>query len=219
MPAHFLWFLFDWRGRIARGPYRMAVLVLALFVAALELAPDTLHGLLVGVLLGQLIVQAALDAKRLHDIGFSAVWVPIVSLACIGAAAALATQSPEALALIGQHVHDILGPAADKGGPLAIALAGLEAAALLRTSLLWLPKSNAGGDAYAYEPGKERLDAIGAGVAVRRDADALIAEALARQQADEARAPEASTRMAPKAAPARTTTFGARKAFGGRKSA
>ena len=214
MPRHFLWFLFDWRGRVPRGPYRIAVLVLALFVTALELAPEGLHRLLVGVLILQLVVQAALDAKRLHDIGFSAMWVAISSLGCIAGAAALASQAPEALELIGQHVHEILGPAADKGGPLAIALAGLEAAALLRTSLLWIPKSNAGGDAYDYAPGLRGADAAETGS--KLDADALIARALAEEQA------RAADVMAPTAPPSRSKSFGSggpRKTFGARKSA
>ncbi|MCC0003176.1 MAG: DUF805 domain-containing protein [Methylobacteriaceae bacterium] len=217
MPRHFLWFLFDWRGRVARGPYRIAVLVLALFVTALELAPEGLHRLLVGVLILQLVVQAALDAKRLHDIGFSAMWVAISSLGCIAGAAALASQAPEALELIGQHVHEILGPAADKGGPLAIALAGLEAAALLRTSLLWIPKSNAGGDAYDFAPGLR-----GATIdesASKLDADALIARALAEESA---RAADSATSAAAGAQSPRSQSFGSggpRKTFGARKSA
>lgn len=156
MPAQFLWFLFDWRGRIGRGPYRIAVLVLSLLVASLELAPQSLHGLLVGVLGLQLVVQAALDAKRLHDIGFSATWIAISSLGCIAGAAALAAQSPDVLALLAQHAREILGPAADKSGPFTIVLTGLEAAAILRMSLLWTPKSNAAGDAYALAPAKDR---------------------------------------------------------------
>ncbi|HMN73152.1 MAG TPA: DUF805 domain-containing protein, partial [Rhodoblastus sp.] len=141
MPVHFLWFLLDWRGRISRSAYRIAMLILALLVASLQLAPDKLHGMLVGILLAQLVVQAALDAKRLHDIGFSAIWVPAVSLACIGGAAALASLAPDALALVGQHAHDILGPAADKGGPLAVTLAGLEAGTPLRPPPLRGPET------------------------------------------------------------------------------
>lgn len=214
MPRHFLWFLFDWRGRVARGPYRIAVLVLALFVTALELAPDGLHRVLALVLILQLVVQAALDAKRLHDIGFSAMWVAISSLGCIAGAAALASQSPEALELIGQHVHEILGPAADKGGPLAIALAGLEAAALVRTTLLWIPKSNAGGDAFDFAPGRRSVDVVES--ASKLDADALIARALAEEKA---RAVDVAASATQKS---RSQSFGAgapRKTFGARKSA
>lgn len=209
MPAQFLWFLFDWRGRIGRGPYRIAILVLALFVASLELAPQSLHGLLVGVLGVQLVVQAALDAKRLHDIGFSAAWIAITSLGCIAGAAALAAQSPDILALLARHAQEILGPAADRSGPLAIVLAGLEAGALLRTSLLWAPKSNAAGDAYAFEPGKARLVGAEAAETSNVDADALIARALAEQKSR--RPTQEGRAVAPPA--------GARKTFGARKSA
>lgn len=210
MPAQFLWFLFDWRGRIGRGPYRIAVLVLSLLVASLELAPQSLHGLLVGVLGLQLVVQAALDAKRLHDIGFSATWIAISSLGCIAGAAALAAQSPDVLALLAQHAREILGPAADKSGPLTIVLTGLEAAAVLRMSLLWTPKSNAAGDAYALAPAKDRRAGFDAPESSAAGADALIARALAEHKA---RGP------APVDDRAVRSPVGARKSFGARKSA
>lgn len=211
MPAQFLWFLFDWRGRIGRGPYRIAVLVLALFVASLELAPQSLHGLLVGVLGLQLVVQAALDAKRLHDIGLSAVWIAITSLGCIAGAAVLAGQSPELLAIVGRHAQEILGANADKSGPLAIALAGLEAGALLRMSLLWRPKSKAAGDAYAFAQGGARPAETMRDEPSGLDADALIARALAEQQARRPAQP-LKERVARPAG-------GARKTFGARRSA
>lgn len=212
MPVHFLWFLFDWRGRIGRSAYRTAMLVLALSVSALQLAPDQLHGILVGLLLGQLVVQAALDAKRLHDIGLSAIWVPATSIACISAAAALASVSPEAAAMLGRHAQDIFGPAADKAGLKAILLTGLEAGALLRSSLLWAPKSNAGGDVYEYAPGNARLAALDAEGPTLSDADALIAKALAAQAEQAGKTARPPTRAV--AAPA-----GARRSFGMRKSA
>ena len=217
MPVHFLWFLLDWRGRISRSAYRTAILVLGLSVSALQLAPDKLHGILVGLLLAQLVVQAALDAKRLHDIGFSAIWVPATSIACIFAAFALASTSPDAAAMLGRHVHDILGPAADKGGLKAIVLAGLEAGALLRSTLLWAPKSNAGGDVYNYTPGKARLAALDAKGARSLDADAVIAKALAAQMAQARETP--APRAGRTAKPAASTAFGGRKNFGARKSA
>lgn len=210
MPAHFLWFLFDWRGRIGRGPYRIAVLILSLLVASLELAPQSLHGLLAGVLGLQLIVQAALDAKRLHDIGFSATWIAISSLGCIAGAAVLAAQSPDVLALLAQHSREILGPAADKSGPLAIALTGLEAAAILRMSLLWTPKSKAAGDAYVFAPAKGRRAGFDVSESPTAGADALIARALAEHKA---RGPAQVDGGAARA------SAGARKSFGVRKSA
>lgn len=215
MPTHFLWFLFDWRGRISRSSYRTAILILALFVASLKLAPDKLHSLLVGVLVAQLIVQAGLDAKRLHDIGFSAVWVPIISFACVGAAGALAMQAPELLSMVSRHVNDMMGPAASEGGPLAIVVTGLSAAAVLRTALLWHPKSNAGGDVYNFQPGQGRA---GADVDDKSalSAEALIAKALAEQKAKMLK--EGATPVA--AAPSRAMPAGgARKSFGMRKSA
>ncbi|MFT4097732.1 MAG: DUF805 domain-containing protein [Rhodoblastus sp.] len=214
MPVHFLWFLLDWRGRIGRSAYRTAMLVLALLVAALQLVPEKLHAMLAGVLVAQLVVQAALDAKRLHDIGMSAIWVPAVSVACICGVAVLAAVAPGGLDLVGQHVHDILGPAANKSGPLAISLAGLETAAVLRSALLWAPKSNAGGDVYAYEPGKVRLAGLEAGAKGGADAAAIIARALAAQAAEaenRAAQPGRATAPAPNAASGPRKTFGMRK--------
>lgn len=209
MPAQFLWFLFDWRGRIGRGPYRIAVLVLALFVASLELAPQSLHGLLVGALGLQLVVQAALDAKRLHDIGFSAMWVALTNAGCIAGMAVLAAHSPEVLAILGRHAQEVLGGAANKSGPLAITLAGLEAGALLRTSLLWGPKSKAAGDVYVFQPGKARLAGADEVRSSGLDADALIARALAEQQRPAQPLEERAFRP----------PGGARKTFGMRRSA
>lgn len=222
MPVHFLWFLFDWRGRISRSAYRTAFLVLALFVASLKLAPDKLHAMLVGVLIAQLVVQASLDAKRLHDIGFSALWVPVTSLAAIGVAAVLSIQAPELLAVLGRHVGDIMGPDAAKGGPLAIAVTGLSAAAVLRTSLLWHPKSNKGGDRYDYSPGKARGE-IGDESEASANAEALIARALAEQNAKAMQAsaaePARAVRASASASPNRPAPAGARRSFGMRKSA
>ena len=215
MPTHFLWFLFDWRGRIDRSSYRTAILILALFVAALKLAPDKLHTMLVGVLVAQLIVQAALDAKRLHDIGFSATWVAIISLACVGASAALAMQAPELLSLVSRHVNDIMGPAAADGGPLAIVVTGLSVAAVLRTSLLWHPKSNAGGDVYNFKPGQGRAGA-GADETSTLSAEARIAKALAEQKAKMLQEGGAG----PSAASVRAMPAGGpRRSFGTRRSA
>jgi len=217
MPVHFLWFLFDWRGRIGRGPYRIAILILALLVGALQLAPDHLHKLLVGVLAAQLVVQAALDAKRLHDIGFSAAWVPGVSVAGVCAAAALAAVSPEALVLAGRPVLDILGPAAAAGGPLAIAVAGLWAGAALRAALLWHPNSNAAGNRYAFAPGQGRAEASEGDDRNASSAEALIAKALAEQKRQASVLPEPFVRRT--APPRAAAAGGPRKSFGTRRSA
>ncbi len=224
MPTHFLWFLFDWRGRISRSSYRTAILILALFVASLKMAPDKLHMLLVGVVSAQLVVQASLDAKRLHDIGFSAVWVPITSLACVGAAAALAIQAPMALAMVSRQVNDILGPAAREGGWLAIVVTGLSVAAILRSSLLWHPNSNKGGDVYAFTPGAGRA-AVDGDDKSGASAEALIAKALAEQKAKmlKAAAEPAAERPVRSVSGAKPSgaipAGGPRKKFGMRRSA
>lgn len=212
MPATFLWFLFDWRGRIGRSAYRIAILVLALVVGALQLAPDNLRPLLIGVVALQVVVQAALDAKRLHDIGMSAFWVVATSLASVGATAALAVGYPDALTLMTEQLAEIIGPHAAGEPAAAIALAGLGLAAFVRSTLLWLPKSRSAGDVYAYDPLHGRLAAAGAETSSAIDADRLIAQALAESRTRDLRATLKDMQRPAGAAPGSRKSFGRRTA-------
>ena len=72
MPATILWFLFDWRGRLGARPYRFSILALGVTVAGLEVIPFRSPNFLGALVAAQILIQAALDAKRLHDIGQSA---------------------------------------------------------------------------------------------------------------------------------------------------
>ena len=94
MPTTFLWFLFDWRGRLDRGGYRLAILVIALMAMALEIVPFRNPDFLLGLASIQLFVQAALDSKRLHDIGRSAAWIFGTSAIGVAAVARLVLPSP-----------------------------------------------------------------------------------------------------------------------------
>lgn len=210
MPAAFLWFLFDWRGRISRSAYRRAALILALFVGALQLAPESLQPILTGVIALQIVVQAALDAKRLHDIGMSAGWVPMTSLVAIGGAAALGLAYPQAMALMSDQLAGTISKDFAGMAPVVIVLSGVGFAAFVRSTLLWMPNSNAAGDVYAYDPLRGKIEAASADGPSKLDADALIAQALAEQRTraleaklDEMQRVDASTK-------------GARKTFGRR---
>lgn len=211
MPAAFVWFLFDWRGRIGRSAYRRAVLVLAVVVAALQIAPEKLRPVLVGVLALQIVVQAALDAKRLHDIGMSASWVVATSVVGVAAAAGLGMGFPEAMQLMTGSLRDAVGPTLAAVPGLAIVASGLGGAALARSTLLWMPNGNAAGDAYAHDPLQGRRAAAAADTPASLDADAAIARALAER----ARAlSEKRDEMRAAARPA----AGARKTFGRRSA-
>ncbi|MDE2363373.1 MAG: DUF805 domain-containing protein [Hyphomicrobiales bacterium] len=186
MPATFLWFLFDWRGRLGRRPYGTSTLALGVAGAALGLVPYRNVAFLVSLAAIQLVIQAALDAKRLHDIGLSAKWVAISSVACVAIAQRLYYMQPALAKLVTSWTEDSIGEAA-QNPTLCILAAGLVGAAALRSAALMAPKSSEKGAIYAYDPlvklksaGESRHDSL--------DADALIAKALADQRLKDAAA-------------------------------
>lgn len=209
MPATFLWFLFDWRGRIGRSPYRIAILTLTLTSAVLQIAPLRATALFAGMTTVQLIVSAALDAKRLHDIGQSAIWVAITGALGVGGVAAFAWSSPEAAALLTQALAGSLGPLAVHL-PACIAAAGLAAAAALRSPFLWAVNSKPSGAVYDYNP-RARASADPA-PASTVSADEAIARALAEQKRRQRIAGPASAPRATAAPGVERKSFGRRVA-------
>ena len=204
MPATFLWFLFDWRGRVDPRSYRRAILVIAMIAGLLEFIPARNPNFLLGLASAQLLVQAALDSKRLHDIGRSAVWIFISGGLCGAAIAGLILPSPDLSAALTETMAKSIGPAANSA-LASIAFAAMTLAAALRAAILATRGSNKAGAAYDYDPRAGGIAATGEGGRSRLDADALIAHALAGQKLKER---AAAGQVAPQS--------GARKTFGRR---
>ena len=212
MPTTFLWFLFDWRGRISRSAYRLAILALALFVAIIGHLPEQAPALMLGLTAAQLVVSMALDAKRMHDIGMSAALVVVTSLAGVGFVAFLSVQAPDVLHLLAGRVEEILGAGAVSGPAVTIGVIGLSMGSAVRWPFLSLINSRDSGAVYDFKPGRWTDDPE---KPVFRPSDARIDEALQqalidRQLQDAARALSA---VAQTAAPAQK---GGRKTFGRR---
>lgn len=184
MPATFLWFLFDWRGRLAAPPYRIAILTLAATVGALQIVPFRNPNLLLGIAAAQLFIQASLDAKRLHDIGRSASWVALTSVAGVALFARLHATMPEVAAATSERLVGIIGPLAHE--PIvAILFSGLAGAAALRSTILASLRSSEEGAAYDHDP-LARAKKAGDDESSNLDADALIARALEDRRLQEA---------------------------------
>jgi uncharacterized membrane protein YhaH (DUF805 family) len=183
VPATFIWFLFDWRGRIGRSAYRIALLVFALLVAAIGFSPIRADAFLIGMTALQLVTQAALDAKRLHDIGRSAWWIAWTNAACVAAGFALAMLAPEAIAVLREAMADTIGAAASASPVVCIVVAGAALGAALRSTWLWMPNSRPAGAIYDHDPRSVRALAASTEEGSSLDADALIAKALADQAA------------------------------------
>jgi uncharacterized membrane protein YhaH (DUF805 family) len=210
--ATFLWFLFDWRGRLKAGSYRIALLVLAGTVAALHVVPFRNPNFLLGIAATQLLIQASLDAKRLHDIGRSATWILLTSAAGVAGFAKLYTSMPDLMPALMERMAEQIGPQANS--PVAfIAFAGLTMAAALRSPLLSVVGSRESGAAYDHDP-LARVKAKGDGETSKLDADALIAKALEEHRLKDAAA--AMRQTAERSAPSGAGAIGARKAFGRR---
>ncbi len=204
MPATFLWFLFDWRGRVGPRSYRRAILVIATIAGLLEFIPARNPDFLLGLASAQLLVQAALDSKRLHDIGRSAAWIFISGGLCGAAVAGLILPSPELAAALTETMRKSIGPAANSAW-VSIVFAAMTLAAALRAAVLATRGSNNAGAAYDYDPRAGRIAATGEGSGSRLDADALIARAMAEQKHKEK---AAAGQVAPQS--------GVRKTFGRR---
>ncbi len=204
MPVTFLWFLFDWRGRVGPRSYRRAILVIATIAGLLEFIPARNPDFLLGLASAQLLVQAALDSKRLHDIGASAAWIFISGGVCGAAIAGVVLPSPELSAALTETVANSIGPAASSAWA-SIVFAALTLAAALRAAILATRGSNEAGAAYDYDPRARGIAARGDGGGPALDADALIARAMADQKQKER---AAAGQVAPRS--------GARRAFGRR---
>ena len=212
MPAQFLWFLFDWRGRLAASPYRIAMLALAATVGALHIVPFRNPNLLMGIASAQLLIQAALDAKRLHDIGRSASWVALTSVVGVVIAAKLHMSMPGFAEASAERLVELVGPLAHD--PLvAIAFSGLAGAAALRSTVLAPLRSSEAGAAYEYDP-LARVKKAGEDETSTLDADALIARALEDRRLQETAAAmrQAAARSAAQVQNAPRKTFGRRGA-------
>jgi uncharacterized membrane protein YhaH (DUF805 family) len=183
VPATFLWFLFDWRGRIGRSAYRIALLVFALLVAAIGFSPIRADAFLIGMTALQLATQAALDAKRLHDIGRSAWWIGWTNAICVAAGFALTILAPESIEILREALVDTIGAAAAASPVLCIVVAGAGFGAALRSTWLWMPDSRPAGAIYDYDPRADRASAASTDEGSSLDPDALIAKALAEQAA------------------------------------
>ena len=188
MPATILWFLFDWRGRLGAPAYRRSIFALGATVAGLEFIPFRSPYFLLGLVSAQILVQASLDAKRLHDLGKSAVWVFVTTGVCVGGVAWLFMAMPDIAGVLTDKMAESVGPLA-KNPAICIAFAGIALAAALRSVVLsWGGPSEAGA-IYDHDPIARRLEAVTAeSEKSRLDADALIAKALEDRRLQEAAA-------------------------------
>jgi hypothetical protein len=170
---------------------------------------------LIGLTAAQFIVQAALDAKRLHDIGRSALLVVWTSVLGVVATIGVVLQWPAVSASLTEYVADSIGPLA-KTPLVGAVVGGLLLAAALRSSWLWAPKSKAAGDIYDYNPLAARLEAAGQVGKSSLDADALIAKALEDQRLKDAAA--AMRQAIAEGRPPAQPMHGPRKSFGRRSA-
>ena len=215
MPTTFLWFLFDWRGRISRSAYRIAILALAVFIALIYVVPTRVPALLAGLAALQLIVSMALDAKRMHDIGASALLVTATSVGGVALIAAFAHYSPEAMATVSAQIEEKFGPLVGGHSAVCIAVSGLGLGSIVRWPFLSMMQSRDSGDAYAYAPAARVSDpALAPGKAEAKIAAALEQALIDRQLQDAA---AALAKIANSAQPAAKTAAAAgRKTFGRR---
>ncbi len=210
--ATFLWFLFDWRGRLRAGPYRLSMIILGVTVAALHIVPFHNPNLLVFIAGTQLFIQASLDAKRLHDAGLSAIWVLLTSAAGIALFAALHIYQPELTPMLMERLATQIGPQAQSPFVFVV-FSGLAVTAGFRTTFLSARGSQEAGAIYEHDP-LARVKAAGDGDKPKLDADALIAKALEEKRLQDAAA--AMRQAAAPRAPSGSGALGARKAFGRR---
>jgi uncharacterized membrane protein YhaH (DUF805 family) len=219
MPATILWFLFDWRGRLSARSYRFSILALGVTVAGLEVIPFRSPYVIGGLVAAQILIQAALDAKRLHDIGQSAALVLISSAVCVGGAAYLYNFMPETGQFLTQKMTDSIGPLA-KIPELCVAFAGLGAAAAMRSSMLACKSSTEAGEKYAFNPIARRLEAVSIeSEKSRLDADAVIARALEDKRLQEVAAAMRQASVDSRiSAPRAVAPQSARKSFGRRSA-
>jgi hypothetical protein len=210
VPATFLWFLFDWRGRIGRSPYRIAWLVVALFAASLDYLPVKGDAFLASIAALQLVVALALDSKRLHDIGLSAIWLAATSVAGVALAAALVFSVPDLAPVLSEKLSASIGAGLAASPALCIAVAGTGLGAAMRAPFLWVIQSRDAGAAYDYDPRARARAAASEIGKISAGAEAALAQALIDKQLQEIAAAAGRTGGA-QGKPARKT-FGRRPA-------
>lgn len=76
----FIWYFFDWRGRIGRLSFFAGYFGSAIIAVALERAARPWPILVFLVFSAGLLVNLSLEAKRWHDMGRSALWILWTSL-------------------------------------------------------------------------------------------------------------------------------------------
>jgi uncharacterized membrane protein YhaH (DUF805 family) len=81
--ANLLWLLFDWRGCISRGTYRIGLLVAVLLNQGIAYGTDAPQTTRLALSALSFVMVLALEAKRFHDIGRSAAWILWVNLATL----------------------------------------------------------------------------------------------------------------------------------------
>ena len=202
-----LWFLFDVRGRLSRDAYRTALLGLLLL--------DRVRDLLVGdagsartaalLLACNFLVSIALDAKRLHDTGRSALWILWIDLAAIAAVAVAMSQYTIDPALLRMALGPMGGQAA-LASSLGTTLAfGLALGAVIRATWLSFAGSSEQGERYERAP-SVRAEVTSPPLDLA-SADALIAKALEMRAAEAGKAAESISK-----APPYRASFGKRRA-------
>ena len=202
-----LWFLFDVRGRLSRDAYRTALLGLLLVDRARDLVVgDGGSARTAALLLAfSFVVSIALDAKRLHDTGRSALWILWIDLAAIAAVAGVMSQYTIDPALL----RMALGP---MGGQTALASSlgttlafGLALGAGMRAT--WLSFAGSSEDGERYERAPVARAEIKTPALDLASADALIAKALEMRAAEAGKARQTVSHPQPNRA-----TFGKRRA-------
>jgi uncharacterized membrane protein YhaH (DUF805 family) len=181
MPTTYLWFLFDWRGRIGRKAYRLALLALLLVDRSRDLVPD--EGVHAGfaMLAIALVISMALDAKRLHDLGISAIWIPVTT-----AAAAVALWAAPALLGIDASameaaMREIGGRIGADDSLVSFAATALSLAALVRGLFLSTLQGQARPNRYDFDPRQSAPLDVPDDAVQQMKVDALIAAALAEK--------------------------------------
>ena len=206
MPVTYLWFLFDWRGRIDRRSYRLALLVLVLVHKLFGVIPDRLPALALGLLAGKLVISTALDAKRLHDTGASAIWILLTDLLAAAGVLALEQSGSVSDGLLSSIFEQVLMLDGAALPVPAWLLSGFVLGSVLRGPWLAWAASSPGANGYDFDP-RARLNAAPEAEEAF-NADRLIARALAKQQAPAT--PQGPSGGLRPAGPARRASFGRR---------
>ena len=71
----FIWYFFDWRGRIGRLSFLAGHFGVLIASGVLEIVAHPLPLLVFSIIALAILVDFALESKRLHDMGRSALWI------------------------------------------------------------------------------------------------------------------------------------------------